>query len=124
GARMGGRSPSGFLRGRRPRSFYACCGGEALDLLSRALGIPAARLTTWREAFLDAGQEALKTQPLNSCNVRLADCAKSWASRPWKLRCCVRRLDGWRPAALYRPGGRDDESGHLALHGPAVWPGA
>ena len=40
--------------------------GEALDLLSRALGIPAARLTTWREAFLDAGQEAMKNQPLAS----------------------------------------------------------
>ena len=40
--------------------------GEALDLLSRELGIPAARLATWREAFLDAGQEALKKQPLDS----------------------------------------------------------
>jgi predicted RNase H-like nuclease (RuvC/YqgF family) len=34
--------------------------------VSRELGIPAARLTTWREAFLDAGQEALKKQPLDS----------------------------------------------------------
>jgi hypothetical protein len=34
--------------------------------VSRALGIPAARLTTWREAFLDAGQDALKKQPLDS----------------------------------------------------------
>ena len=40
--------------------------GEALDLLSRELGLPAARLATWREAFLDAGQEALKTQPRDS----------------------------------------------------------
>ena len=40
--------------------------GEALDLLSRELGIPAARLAAWREAFLDAGQEALKQAPLDS----------------------------------------------------------
>ena len=40
--------------------------GEPLDLVSRELGIPAARLATWREAFLDAGQEALKTPPLDS----------------------------------------------------------
>jgi transposase-like protein len=40
--------------------------GEALDLLSRELGIPAARLAAWREAFLDAGQEALKKAPLDS----------------------------------------------------------
>jgi hypothetical protein len=40
--------------------------GEALDLLSRELGIPAARLATWREAFLTAGQEAMKTHPLDT----------------------------------------------------------
>jgi len=40
--------------------------GEALDLLSRELGLPAARLAAWRAAFLDAGQEALKKQPLDS----------------------------------------------------------
>ena len=34
--------------------------------MSRELGIPAARLATWREAFLNAGQEALKKQPLDS----------------------------------------------------------
>jgi hypothetical protein len=61
---MGGRNPSGFLHGSRPRSSSICCGGEALDLLSRELGVPAARLTTWREACLDAGQEALKNSRL------------------------------------------------------------
>ena len=40
--------------------------GEALALLSRALGIPAARLATGREAFLAAGQEAMKTHPLDN----------------------------------------------------------
>ena len=40
--------------------------GEALDLVSRELGVPAARLAAWREAFLDAGQEALKKQPPDS----------------------------------------------------------
>ena len=40
--------------------------GEALDLLSRELGIPAARLATWREACLTAGQEVMKTHPLDT----------------------------------------------------------
>jgi hypothetical protein len=40
--------------------------GEALDLLSRELGVSAARLAPWREAFLNAGQEALKKQPRDS----------------------------------------------------------
>jgi transposase len=37
--------------------------GDDLALLARELGLPAARLATWREAFLDAGQEAMKKQP-------------------------------------------------------------
>lgn len=60
---------------KKPERFSACQKtevglrlrwGEALDLLSRERGIPAARLATWREAFLNAGQEALKKQPRDS----------------------------------------------------------
>jgi hypothetical protein len=40
--------------------------------LSRELGIPAARLTAWRAAFLDAGQAALQKQPLDSRDRELA----------------------------------------------------
>jgi hypothetical protein len=40
--------------------------GEALDLLSRELGLPAARLATWRKACLDTGQKALTKQPRDS----------------------------------------------------------
>ena len=46
--------------------------GEALDAVSRELGIPAARLATWREAFLNAGQAALKKQPLDGRDHALA----------------------------------------------------
>ena len=34
-------------------------------MLSRELGIPAARVATWRAVFLDAGQEAMQKQPLD-----------------------------------------------------------
>ena len=37
--------------------------GEALDLVSRELQMPASRLVVWREAFLSSGQEAMKNQP-------------------------------------------------------------
>ena len=46
--------------------------GEALDLVSRELGIPAARLTMWREAFLEAGQDALKKPSLDDHDRELA----------------------------------------------------
>jgi transposase-like protein len=37
--------------------------GEDLDTVSRALGVTAATLTAWREAFLAAGEAALATRP-------------------------------------------------------------
>jgi hypothetical protein len=63
---MGGRNLSGFPRGRRPKLCYVCCEGKRLTSYPVSWGLPAARLATWREAFLAAGQEALKKQPLDS----------------------------------------------------------
>ena len=36
--------------------------GEDLDTVSRALGVTAATLTAWRDAFLTAGEAALTTR--------------------------------------------------------------
>ena len=37
--------------------------GEAQEMLSHELGITAATLSGWREAFLDDGRAALKSRP-------------------------------------------------------------
>lgn len=37
--------------------------GEDLELVSRSLGVTAATLTNWRDAFLAAGEAALTTKP-------------------------------------------------------------
>ena len=37
--------------------------GEDLELVSRELGVTAARLSQWREAFLTGGEAALKDRP-------------------------------------------------------------
>jgi transposase len=37
--------------------------GEALELVSRALGVTAAMLSSWRDAFLAAGEAALGSRP-------------------------------------------------------------
>jgi transposase len=37
--------------------------GEALELMSRRLGVTAAELSAWRDAFLAAGEASLKTRP-------------------------------------------------------------
>jgi len=37
--------------------------GEDLEMVSRSLGVTAATLSGWREAFLAAGEAALSTKP-------------------------------------------------------------
>ncbi len=66
GSNNGWQKPERFSARQKTEVVLRLLRGEALDLLSRELGIPAARLATWREAFLAAGQEALKKQPLDS----------------------------------------------------------
>jgi hypothetical protein len=45
--------------------------GEDLELLSRELGVTAAELTAWRDAFLAAGEAALKTRPADGRDVEI-----------------------------------------------------
>jgi len=66
GSTNGWKKPERFSARQKTEVVLRLLRGEALDLLSRELGIPAARLATWREVFLAAGQEALKKQPLDS----------------------------------------------------------
>jgi hypothetical protein len=66
GSQNGWKTPTRFAAPRKAEVVLRLLRGEALDLRSRALGIPAARLATWREACLDAGQEAMKKPPLDS----------------------------------------------------------
>ena len=40
--------------------------GEDLELVSRELGVTAAELSGWRDAFLAAGEAALKTRPADA----------------------------------------------------------
>ena len=74
-----GPAPSGSdWRGRRRMSARRKQGavlrllrGEDLELLSRELGVTAAELSAWRDAFLAAGQAALKTRPADGRDVEI-----------------------------------------------------
>jgi len=47
--------------------------GESLDLLAREVGQPAGRIAGWREEFLAAGREGLKSRPVAVDDVSLRD---------------------------------------------------
>ena len=65
GSTNGWKKPQRFSAQKKTEVVLRLLRGETLDLLSRELGMPAARLATWREAFLGAGQEAMKKQSLD-----------------------------------------------------------
>jgi Transposase len=72
GSTNGRQNPQRFSARQKTEGVLRLLRGEPLDLVSRELGIPAARLTTWREAFLAAGQDALKKPPLDNHDRELA----------------------------------------------------
>lgn len=73
GAAEGGRRPTvaapagrgekgRFSSGRKMEAVLRLLRGEELDSLSRELGVAAATLAGWKEAFLSAGQSGLKSR--------------------------------------------------------------
>jgi transposase-like protein len=46
--------------------------GEALDALSRELGVTAATLAQWRDQFLAAGGAGVRSRPTDACDEDLA----------------------------------------------------
>jgi transposase len=50
-------------RQRKAAAVLRLLRGEDLELVSRSLGVTAATLTAWRDAFLSAGEAALTTKP-------------------------------------------------------------
>src|SRR3954470_3978374 len=65
----GGATPErrGRMSARRKQeAVLRLLRGEDLELLSRQLGVTAADLSSWRGAFLAAGEASLKTRPTNA----------------------------------------------------------
>jgi transposase len=52
-------------RQRKTAAVLRLLRGEDVETVSRSLGVTAATLTTWREAFLVAGEAALASRPMN-----------------------------------------------------------
>ena len=59
GVGRGGR----MSRQRKRDAVLRLLRGEDLETVSRALGVTAATLTTWRDSFLAAGEAALASRP-------------------------------------------------------------
>jgi hypothetical protein len=107
--------------------------GEDLELVSRELGVTAAELSAWRDAFLAAGEVSLKTRPADGRGVeigRLKAKVGDLTMANELLETKIEHLEAGRPLARRRsrptprgeprgdPGG--DEPGGLVLHEPVL----
>jgi transposase len=67
-----GARPERFSAQKKTEVVLRHLRGEAIDLLSRELRVPAARLAAWRDAFLSGGREAMKQPPLDARDREIA----------------------------------------------------
>ncbi len=79
--------------------------GEPIELVSRELGVTAADLAAWRDAFLAAGEASLKTRPADDRDAeiaRLKGKVGDLAMANELLEAKIERLEGGRPLARRR----------------------
>lgn len=79
--------------------------GEDLELLSRELGVTAAELSSWREAFLAAGEASLKSRPADARDAeigRLQAKVGELTMATELLEAKIERLEGHHPLVRRR----------------------
>jgi transposase len=101
GPGRGGR----MSRQRKREAVLRLLRGEDLETVSRALGVTAATLTAWRDAFLAAGEASLATRPRDGEELeseRLKARLGEMLLREELLEAKIAALEGGRPLARRR----------------------
>jgi hypothetical protein len=112
---------------RKQEAVLRLLRGEALELVSRELRVTAAELSSWREAFLAAGEASLKSRPADArdaeigrLQAKVGELTMSTDARDAEigrlqakvgeltmstelLEAKIERLEGQRPLARRRP---------------------
>jgi transposase len=101
GPGRGGR----MSRRRKRNAVLRLLRGEDLETVSRALGVTAATLAAWRDAFLAAGEASLATRPRDGEELeseRLKARLGEMLLREELLQAKIAALEGGRPLARRR----------------------
>ena len=91
--------------GRKRDAVLRLVRGEPLELVARELGVTAADLSGWRDAFLEAGEARLKTRPRDDRDetiARLKTKVGELTMDAELLQTKVERLESGAPFALRR----------------------
>ena len=96
-----------FSSQRKVEAVLRLLRGEELDALSRELGVTAARLSSWREEFLQAGKAGLKSHPQDDVPQeevqRMKSVIADLTMRNELLRQRARALEAGLPLGRRRP---------------------
>ena len=101
GPGRGGR----MSRQRKRDAVLRLLRGEDLETVSRSLGVTAATLTAWRDAFLAAGEASLTSRPADGEELeseRLKARLGEMLLRQELLEAKIAALEGGRPLARRR----------------------
>jgi hypothetical protein len=106
----GGGGPTPGLRRRmsarrKQDAVVRLLRGEDLELLARELGVTAAELSGWRDAFLAAGEASLKSRPADARDAeigRLKEKVGELTMANELLEAKIERLEVPRPLARRR----------------------
>ena len=91
---------------RKQETVLRLLRGEDLELVSRELGVTAAELSGWREAFLAAGEVSLKSRPADARDAeigRLQAKVGELTMTAELLEAKIERLEVQHPLARRRP---------------------
>ena len=91
--------------GRKREAVLRLLRGEDLELVSRGLGVTAAELSGWREAFLGAGEASLRSRPADARDAeigRLKEKVGELTMANELLGAEIGRLEAGRPLARRR----------------------
>ena len=102
GPGRGGR----MSRRRKRDAVLRLLRGEDLETVSRGLGVTAATLTAWRDAFLAAGEASLATRPADGEDLeseRLKARLGEMLLERELLEAKIAALEGGRPLARRKP---------------------
>jgi transposase len=97
-----------FSARRKSDAVLRLLRGEDLDTLSREMGVVAATLSGWRDAFLDGGTAAMKSRPADDrdelvARLRAKVGQLAMDNEPLDQKC--QHLEGGRPFATRRRSG-------------------
>jgi transposase len=107
GEKPDGRQGGRFSSKRKREAVLRLLRGEDLELVSRELGVTAAKLSEWRDAFLNGAEAALRERATDEKDLvirQLREKVGQLAMDNELLEQKIERMEAIRPFRLRRPG--------------------